>query len=129
MVRARRQGRHIYRESWVLEDGTDPSHLAETLLHWSKETVATCKRPFGIDYFDLVLSVGHSGQCLVTVSLEKLRPLMLYAGDLGEQLGGVLSQTRGEETGRQLQVSARHLFLGRRGRRCAPLAPRASGSR
>jgi hypothetical protein len=91
MLQAKQQGRHSYAETWALNPQTDSHHFVESFQEWCKDTIALCRRPFGINHFDLVLTVNDSRRQLGSLSLEKVRPLLLYAGDFPDQVSKTLS--------------------------------------
>jgi hypothetical protein len=91
MLQAKQQGRHSYAETWALNPHTDSHHFVESFQEWCKDTIALCRRPFGINHFDLVLTVNDSRRQLGSLSLEKVRPLLLYAGDFPDQVSKTLS--------------------------------------
>jgi len=97
---------HSYSETWSL-DASDPHSFVNALLQWSRETLASCRRPFGIDFFDLSLTIVDSGHRLQTLSARKLRPIALYAGDLADQIAKHLEQAlRNREPGGDVRISA-----------------------
>jgi hypothetical protein len=46
-------------------------------LQWCRETVGGCRRPWGIDHFDLVVAVRDGTQPR-TIEFKRLRPFDLY---------------------------------------------------
>ncbi len=82
MVEARRNGHGVYVEEWwlpaVIEHDED---ALEPLLAWLRQTLAHCRRPHGIDQFDLAIaaSVGEHGR-VRSASFRDLQPALLYSG-------------------------------------------------
>jgi hypothetical protein len=80
---ARRSGHALYVCDWQLAVPTaesDPDHTwVEPVLAWCRDVLAECRRPWGVDQFDLTLAwrSGGSGRPR-RVQLRRLRPLDLY---------------------------------------------------
>ena len=93
VTRARQQRRHLYHGAWHFELASDQPHPSRAVLDWCREVIATCRRPFGIDYFDLAIQVREPGRGVVgRLSLVELRPLVLYAGSLEERLAALFER-------------------------------------
>jgi len=83
LARARRSGIGLYVRQWDLaleaaevEKAMTP---VETVLTWCRETLGRCRRPWGIDYFDLAIDcTGPDGQPLRTARFSRIRPIELY---------------------------------------------------
>jgi hypothetical protein len=77
---------------WRLASHESESAGAE-VLDWCREVIAGCRRPFGIDAFDLAVacrrSVAHSVHSL---RLLRLRPSDLYSDGLATQVAALLQQ-------------------------------------
>jgi hypothetical protein len=89
---ARRSGKGLKVQDWQLE-GCDEQRLheaVETIIVWCRDTLAGCRRPYGIDSFDLTLALGATGQKSASVRLDKLRPIELYQDSLPQRLAGFL---------------------------------------
>jgi hypothetical protein len=103
---ARRRGRHTYRHDWHFDLSTGTQPIAEALLAWARDTLATCRRPFGIDYFDLAISViSSTGSAAQRLALTELRPISLYGPSLEEQLSEFIE--RGASTTGQAEPHLR----------------------
>jgi hypothetical protein len=108
MADARRRGRHLYIHDWSFSLDLPASDAVEAVVSWCRETLAHCRRPFGIDYFDLVLAVCEPGDRQAEkLQLEKLRIVELYDESLPSRLAKVLSRRKeSRETGSEVRVSA-----------------------
>jgi hypothetical protein len=57
------------------------------MLTWCKTNLSTCRRPHGIDLFDLVVAFRDgSGSAIESFRLDRLKPLELYQDSLAELL-------------------------------------------
>jgi hypothetical protein len=81
MVRARRAGHGLYVNEWHLDAaaGVSVEELAAQIVDWCRQTIAGCRRPYGIDHFDLALarSRGEQGPPR-SAEFRDLHPLDLY---------------------------------------------------
>lgn len=77
MAEARRSGRGLYIHEWQLleQSGESP---ADELLNWCRATLGTCRRPFGIDHFDVSIAVAVGGVAVQSLQYDKRRPQELY---------------------------------------------------
>ncbi len=99
MKELRRRGQGVKLHDWeVLEfDPAEPHGVIENVLEWCKRTVAECRRPYGINSFDLTLAfrVGSDGN-VRSLSFKRMKPIELYddsfASRLLEGLGLHVSQ-------------------------------------
>jgi hypothetical protein len=77
---------------WRLADHESESAGVQ-VLDWCREVIAGCRRPFGIDAFDLAVacrrSLAHNVQ---TLRFLRLRPTDLYSEGLPAQLAALLSR-------------------------------------
>lgn len=92
---ARRAGRGVYVGEWRFEAEAvgDVEALREPVLAWCRETLARCRRPWGIDYFDLALSWSSTGaRGPRSIRFPELRPAVLYDGGLAEHIAAFLSE-------------------------------------
>jgi hypothetical protein len=93
---ARRGGHALYVCDWQLAVPTaesDPDHTwVEPILLWCRDVLAECRRPWGVDQFDLTLawrSGGSNGRPR-RVQWRRLRPPDLYdSGWLANHLAAV----------------------------------------
>jgi hypothetical protein len=87
IARARKRGRHMYYGHWHFGIESEAKQVTSAVILWCRETLATCRRPFGIDYFDLAVSFvdGH-GRAHDSLALKELRPAILYGASLEEKL-------------------------------------------
>lgn len=84
MIAARRAGRGLYVAEWdwspQAPEAMSLAPLAEEIIAWCRQTLGRCRRPYGIDHFDLALAYSlHDGQGVTSVELHDLRPADLYA--------------------------------------------------
>lgn len=56
------------------------------MVDWCKKSLAECRRPYGIDHFDLAIAYRVGDSRIRNQCFKGLRPLSLYQGDLDEQL-------------------------------------------
>jgi hypothetical protein len=88
---ARRQGRGVKLHDWsVAVDAVDSvSAVAASLLDWCKDTLAGCRRPYGVDQFDLAIAYRGEGQ-VRNLTFERLRVIELYEDGLAHQVTAAL---------------------------------------
>lgn len=98
MNEARRTGRGVRLREWRL--AAHESGLAgERVLAWCREVVSNCRRPFGIEAFDLAVAYrlgdtsGVDSHCFL-----RLRPMDLYTERLAKQLNTMLVGSRRQES-------------------------------
>jgi hypothetical protein len=52
------------------------------VVAWCRETLGRCRRPWGIDYFDLSIDcTGPDGRPLRSARFSRIRPIELYQDD------------------------------------------------
>jgi hypothetical protein len=73
---AREKGHGLYFTEWQSSPAS-AEVLAHDVTQWCRETVARCRRPNGIDHFDLTLTIHSSGGPR-TQRMAFLRPGQLY---------------------------------------------------
>jgi hypothetical protein len=73
---ARRDGHGLYFTEWHASPATAES-VGHELTTWCRDTLARCRRPMGIDHFDLTVTVHGDGRPH-TQRLAFLRPGQLY---------------------------------------------------
>lgn len=100
LAEARRAGRGVYVGEWRFATMAGGDREAacdaaiEAILAWCRETLGRCRRPWGIDYFDLALSLSPVGaQQTRSVRLRELRPAALYDGELAERFAPFLAES------------------------------------
>jgi hypothetical protein len=88
MSRARRTGEGVYIEEWDLA-GSEHSP-GDAVLDWCREIIGRCRRPFGIDHFDLALALRPAGSGPPISRLFRLRPADLYCETATAQMSAFL---------------------------------------
>lgn len=86
---SRRLGRSLKFQDWHLEAGDtkDLTGLVEALVSWCKGTLSTCRRPYGIDLFDLIIAFRTEHEARPrSFRLDRLRPIELYQDSLPQAL-------------------------------------------
>jgi hypothetical protein len=69
-----------------LADQPDEVHsLADTIVHWCRETLASSRRPYGVDHFDLSIAFGAAGS-VRNLTFNRLRVQHLYEEALPREL-------------------------------------------
>jgi hypothetical protein len=94
---ARRTGQGLHLQEWehsfndLCANGLDA--IVDAVLEWCRQTLSGCRRPWGIDYFDLALALRLDGRAQPkSLSLRRLRPADLYdVGHLRHELATFLS--------------------------------------
>jgi hypothetical protein len=63
------------------------------MLRWCQDVLAGCRRPYGLDYFDLAIAMrcGDTGK-VEQFTLNKLRPIELYQDSLTDRLTAMLNK-------------------------------------
>ena len=91
MDRARRQGKGLIVTDWrAAETASGPDReFIESIIDWCKDALAGCRRPYGVDQFDLVLSFRANDRTS-SLRFNKLRPLQLYDEGFSEEVRKVL---------------------------------------
>lgn len=105
MAEARRRGLHSYAARWVAIAEVDLSTLTQLILSWSRETVAKCRRPYGIDQFDLEIVFDGDARDRKPIVFKGLRPLRLYEQGFDAELRAMV-ETAGSVRGRSIAISA-----------------------
>jgi hypothetical protein len=96
---ARRSGAGVYVHEWhAHETGASP---AEAIVAWCRETLAHCRRPWGIAHFDLALGLsGGDGLPARIARYSRLEPGALYAaGGLESLLQPLFAGAEGGDGG------------------------------
>lgn len=106
MADARRKGRHLYIKDWHFGFDVSPADAVDSMLQWCRDTLAGCRRPFGIDYFDLIMALSDpEDRRPESIELEKLRIVELYEDSLAERLSRYFGARGGRDNGGGLRVS------------------------
>jgi hypothetical protein len=89
IANARLRGRSHYQKDWHTEDFKPHAldGLVESMVEWCRAAMANCRRPYGIDFFDLTITyrVDENGKPR-TFRLNRLEPMSLYQESLPAQL-------------------------------------------
>jgi hypothetical protein len=89
LARRRRDGAGLYISDWRPDE--HEGAFAEAVVTWCRETIATTRRPFGIDHFDLALAWRDvSGAAVRSHRFLQLRPVELYTEAFLDQLAALL---------------------------------------
>jgi hypothetical protein len=99
MHEARRTGRGVRLKEWHLS-AHEASSAVDQVLAWCREVVSNCRRPFGIEAFDLAVAcrLGGTSGGVDSHSFLRLRPVDLYTERLAKQLNAILVGSRLEES-------------------------------
>ena len=98
MNEARRTGRGVRLEEWRLA-AHEASSAGDQVLAWCREVIANCRRPFGIEAFDLAVACRLGDTSGVdSHRFLRLRPVDLYTERLAKQLNAILVGSRLEES-------------------------------
>jgi hypothetical protein len=108
LAKARRARQGLRLQDWRI-DALSPEQLTETvetLIVWCRDTLAGCRRPYGIDGFELTLSVQRPGDKKAqSLTFNDLRPLDLYQEPLQEKIRlGLLRLVGPERAGLHLSA-------------------------
>ena len=94
MREARRRGQGVKLQDWQIDafNPAEPHGLIENVIDWCKHTAAECRRPYGINAFDLTVAFRVGSEDDVrSQTFSRLKPIELYddsfAGRLLELLG------------------------------------------
>jgi hypothetical protein len=95
---ARRTGEGLRLQEWehssdvLCSAGADA--VIDAVLEWCRQTLSGCRRPWGIDYFDLAVAFRLDGRSQPkSLSFRRLRPTDLYGiGTLRHELAELLCQ-------------------------------------
>jgi hypothetical protein len=106
--KSRKHGHGLRCNDWHLQVGEidDLVDLVEGLLSWCKLTLGVCRRPYGIDLFDLIVAFRTQNETRArSFAMDGLRPIELYEEDLPRRMLAQLSRAL-PETPSTLYVSA-----------------------
>lgn len=87
MLEARRTGRHVYVRDWDLPP--EGAHHADSIIEWCRHVLGQCRRPWGIDGFDLAVAVRTDEEKVVSHRFLRMRPKDLYGEDMPRQLASL----------------------------------------
>jgi hypothetical protein len=109
MNEARRKGHGLRVKDWEVEstDTDEVGGLVDSILAWARHTLAGCRRPYGIDHFDLALAFRSEADRKVrSVAFDRLRPIDLYQEWFPERLASSITNEVGGPAASALCVSA-----------------------
>jgi hypothetical protein len=83
LAHARRTGAGLYLREWFIAADAATMNLGEAMveqvIEWCRATIAECRRPWGIDHFELALAYATvDGQICESARFKRLRPMDLY---------------------------------------------------
>jgi hypothetical protein len=110
IAQARDRGVGLYTRAWELPQAEgDERELSpvESVLGWCRETLGRCRRPWGIDYFDLTIACsGPDALPVRSARFTRMRPIDLYQdGDIAAQIAALLIGAAAAG-GEQLRIAA-----------------------
>jgi hypothetical protein len=118
---ARRKGHGLKVNVWKVESmaAAEMAGLVDSIVGWARHTLAGCRRPYGIDQFDLTLALAPgAGGRMRRLAFDRLRPMDLYQESFPERLASSLAREAG---GMQaLSVSAALFSWGEAAHRALP---------
>jgi hypothetical protein len=121
MRKARRTGRGVRLEEWHVP-ADDATSAGDYVLSWCREVVANCRRPFGIDHFDLAVACRPAADSSVqTERFLSLRPADLYSGRVATKLGLLLQNAR--RTSGDMIIAAAVFSWGEAAHHSLPVRP------
>jgi hypothetical protein len=88
MAEERRRGQGVYVSEWDVQ--AEHHSIVETIVDWCRDTMGRCRRPFGIDHFDLALALGRHDADRPVTTVYRLRPADLYTESAAEHLAAFL---------------------------------------
>lgn len=91
----------LYNRSWDLAgtaaQGRDAETLAFDILGWCREAAANMRKPYGLDYMTMAISViGPENGEVATANFGVLRPEDFYAGVAERQVGEIVLRWESE---------------------------------
>ena len=91
----------LYNKSWDLVDRAAEEGAAQALasevLDWCRETAATMRKPYGLDYMTMAIAViGPENGEVATANFGVLRPEDFYAGVAEKEVGEIVLRWESE---------------------------------
>ena len=123
---ARRRGRGLRHKHWHTEE-FEPSaleDLVESMIAWCRSTMAHSRRPYGIDFFDLIVSYRFEKDGKPrSFRLNKVRAMDLYQELLPGNLLERLMQAVAPEQPVKVYISAAFFSWGDAAHKALPATP------
>ena len=123
---ARRKGRGLRHKHWHTED-FQPSALeglVDSMIAWCRGTMAHSRRPYGIDFFDLIVSYRFEKDGKArSFRLNKVRAMDLYQDLLHSNLLERLAQAVTPEQPMKVYISAAFFSWGDAADKALPATP------
>ena len=95
IMKRREKGKGLVFQNWHFPESKaeDIQDLVDGMLAWCKTTLAGCRRPYGIDLFDLIIAFRtEEDNRASSLTLPALKPLDLYQDELPERLSRRISE-------------------------------------
>jgi hypothetical protein len=91
----------LYNRSWDLAgpaaEDREAEPLASEILSWCRETAANMRKPYGLDYMTMAISViGPEDGEVATANFGILRPEDFYAGVAEREVGEIVLRWQSE---------------------------------
>ena len=110
-----REGVGVHERSWDIARGpyADHAETIEGIQHWVWASMATMRRPYGIDHIALALACRDAdGQVVLSNSLGILRPSAFYGADGARAIGAFMGDVEAVPDQSRHQVVGALLSLG-----------------
>ena len=89
MKELRRRGHGVKLHDWEFEvfNPAEPHGIVENVVDWLKRTAGECRRPYGINSFDLTLAfrVG-TDKTVRSLNFKRMKPIELYDDSFSTRL-------------------------------------------
>jgi hypothetical protein len=94
-------------KDWLFPAHSVSEDIVQALIDWCRETAGLCRRPFGIDGFDLTIAAGKPERVLSRVCYDRLKPIAFYETTLSARIIGLLAVVEREfRIGEDVRLSA-----------------------
>ena len=109
----------MYEQRWVSTIESDLSAITDAIGSWCRQTIGNCRRPYGIDQFDLNLTFVVDATGGRQATFKGLRPQRLYEPTFEADLQAIAARA-GAAPGCSLHVSAELFSWGDAADRALP---------